>query len=70
MMGLVISLCLLFSLGSMWCVKVTSRIMKVWCHLVSQHCCLFVSYYGYHTSHPSIHFVVVGDRDDENMYGS
>ena len=50
--------------------KVTSRIMKVWCHLVSQHCCLFVSYSGYHTSHPSSHFVVAGDRDAKKMYGS
>ena len=60
--------CLLSSLRSV--VKVTSRISKVWCRLVSLHYGLFVFCYGYHTSHPSNCFVVAGDRAGEKMYGS
>ena len=57
------SVCWLFGLDSVQWAKATSRIMKVWCRLVSQHCCLFVSYYGYHTSHFHCHVVVTGHRD-------
>ena len=62
--------CWLFGRSSMQWVKMTSKLTKVWlCWFHSIVVCLFV-FFGYHTSHPSNHFVVVGDMAGERMYGS